>query len=135
MQVQNELGRAALMFVQHVGRKVPPLEIRVPKLLAPTRTQILSPSAHQPSVSGGGRMERRRAPSRRLLSCSRRASYRVDAYDSQAIGFAHAALCHDSARRLERDLRRKEKPIVRVRVEALQDSLQVAPVEMRIGID
>ena len=34
-----------------------------------------------------------------------------------------------------KDLRREQKPIVRVRVEALQDSPQVAPVEMRIGIN
>ena len=35
MQVQNELGRAALVLVQHVGRKVPPLEIRVPETVGP----------------------------------------------------------------------------------------------------
>ena len=29
MHVQNELGRAALVLVQHVGRKIPPLEIGV----------------------------------------------------------------------------------------------------------
>ena len=45
-----------------------------PKLLVPTCTQIFSPCANQPSVSGGGREERRRAASSRLRSCSRSAS-------------------------------------------------------------